>query len=82
MCVCVYVCVCVCVCVFCVCLTDIPIKAEVEWPKLNLEVTFICEMIRKRTIMINNSVTCGYIPNVKTAVVCGPGREVTSFLMM
>ena len=46
--VCVFVYVCVCVCVCFVCLTNIPIKAEVEWPKLNLEVTFICEMTRKK----------------------------------
>ena len=52
------VCVCVCVCVLCVCLTNVPIKAEVEWPKLNLEVTFICEMTRKN--MNNNNVMCGH----------------------
>ena len=80
MCVFIYVCVCVCVHV-CVCLTNIPIKAEVEWPKLNLKVTFICEMTRKKNYHEQQEcdVWVGYIPNLKTAVVCG---DVTSFLMM
>ena len=62
----------------CVFVTNIPIKAEVEWPKLKLEVTFICEMTRKKNYHEQQEcdVWVGYI---KTAVVCG---DVTSFLMM